>query len=150
MLVKLSPTSIILKVPQQRVYHFERVNVIDVITSPTKWATQLNSITATENDNFPRLQILLNSLYLRTKRRRCLLGMSEIAGSSLALAFRLQRNKMFLRRSLVKIEYCAEPLWPRGSVLGSRPPGLEFWTPCLEGSVTLFISPSWGGCLGPV
>ena len=33
---------------------------------------------------------------------------------------------MFLPRSLVKIQYCREPLWPRGSVLGFRPPGLEF------------------------
>ena len=40
-----------------------------------------------------------------------LLGKSEIAGSSPALAFKFQRNKMFLPRSLVKIQYCGEPPW---------------------------------------
>ena len=56
----------------------------------------------------------------------CLLGKSEIPGSTPALAFKFQRNKMFLPCSLIKIRYCGEPPWPRGSVLGLRPPGLEF------------------------
>ena len=29
-------------------------------------------------------------------------------------------------------QYCGEPPWPRGSVLGLRPPGLEFRILCLE------------------
>ena len=44
-------------------------------------------------------------------------------------------------------QYCGEPLSPRGSVHGLRPPGLEFRILCLEGSV---ISPSSGGSPGPV
>ena len=38
----------------------------------------------------------------------CLLGQSEIAGSNPALAYKFQRNKMFLPCSLVKIQYCWE------------------------------------------
>ena len=38
---------------------------------------------------------------------------------------------------------------PLGSVLGLRPPGLEFRILCLEGSVILIISPSSGGSPGP-
>ena len=41
---------------------------------------------------------------------------------------------MFLFRSPVKIQYCGELPWPRGSVLGLRPPGLELQILCLEGS----------------
>ena len=70
--------------------------------------------------------------------------------SEITLAFKFQRNKMFLPRSLVMIQYCREPPRPRGSVLGHRPPGLEFRILCLEGSVISFISPSSGGSLGPV
>ena len=46
--------------------------------------------------------------------------------SMLLLCFRFQRNKMFLRHSLVKIQYCGEPPWPRDSVLGLRPQGSNF------------------------
>ena len=60
-----------------------------------------------------------------------------------------QRNKLFLPHSLVNIQYCWEPPWPRGSVLGLRPPGLEFRILCLERSVIPFISPSSGGSPGP-
>ena len=35
---------------------------------------------------------------------------SEIAGSNRALAFKSQKNKMFLSCSIVKIEHCGEPL----------------------------------------
>ena len=80
----------------------------------------------------------------------CLLGKSEIAGSNPTLAFKFQRNKMFLHRSLANIQYCGEPPWPIGSVLGLRPPGLEFRILCPEGSVILFISPSSGGSSGSV
>ena len=53
--------------------------------------------------------------------------------------------------SLLKtLKYCGEPPWPRGSVLGLRPPGLEFRILCLEGSVISIISPSSGGSPGPV
>ena len=33
-------------------------------------------------------------------------------------------------------QYCGEPSWPRGSVLGLRPPGLEFQVLCLEDSTS--------------
>ena len=55
----------------------------------------------------------------------CRLGNTVIPGSSPALSFRFQRNNKFLRRSLVKIQYCGEPPWPRGRVLGLWPTGLE-------------------------
>ena len=45
----------------------------------------------------------------------------EIAGSNPAVAFKFQRSKFFLLRSLVKIQYCGEPPWPRGIVLDLRP-----------------------------
>ena len=32
--------------------------------------------------------------------------------------------------STCESQYCGEPPWPRGSVLGLRPPGLEFWILC--------------------
>ena len=69
----------------------------------------------------------------------------EIAGSNPTLAFKSQRNKMFLPRSLVKI------LWGASgtkSVFGLRPPGLEFWIMWLEGSVISFISPYSRGSPG--
>ena len=66
------------------------------------------------------------------------------------LAFKCQRNKMFLPRLPVKIQYCGELWWPWGSMLGLRPPGLEFWILCLEGSIISFISSSSGGSPGPV
>ena len=47
-------------------------------------------------------------------------------------------------------QYCEEPPWPRCSVLGLRPPGLEFRILCLEDSVISIISPSSGGSPGPV
>ena len=47
-------------------------------------------------------------------------------------------------------QYCGEPPWPRGSVLGLRPPELEFRILCLEDSVISIISPSSGGSPGPV
>ena len=47
-------------------------------------------------------------------------------------------------KCFVKIQYCGEPPWPRGSVIGLRLPGLEFRSVCLEGSV---ISLSSGGSL---
>ena len=39
----------------------------------------------------------------------CMLGNSEVADLSPALAFKLQRNKMFLLCSLVKTQYCGQP-----------------------------------------
>ena len=70
--------------------------------------------------------------------------------SNPTLAFKFQRNKMLLPRSLVNIQYCWEPSWLRGSVLGLRSPGLEFRILCLEGNVILFISPSSRGSPGPI
>ena len=75
---------------------------------------------------------------------------SVIAGSNPTLAFKFQRNKMFLPRSHIKIQYCGEHPGPKGSVLGFRPPGLEFRILCLEGSVISFILPSSGGSPDPV
>ena len=62
---------------------------------------------------------------------------------------KFQGNKIFLPRSLVKIQYYGEPLRPRGSVLGLRPTELEFRIMCLERSVS-FISPSSEGFAGSV
>ena len=58
---------------------------------------------------------------------------------------KFQRNEMFLPRSLVMIQYCEEPPWPRGSVLGLRPPGLEFQILCLEvllAQISLYVHKS--------
>ena len=52
--------------------------------------------------------------------------------------------------STCETQYCGEPPWPRGSVLGFRPPGLDFRILCLEDNVISFISPSSGGSSGPV
>ena len=38
----------------------------------------------------------------------CLLGKAKITGSNPTLAFKFQRNKIYLPRSLVKIQYCGE------------------------------------------
>ena len=56
----------------------------------------------------------------------CLLGKSEIADSSPALAFHVSKSKMFPPCSILKIEYCGQPTWPRDNVLGRRPTGLNF------------------------
>ena len=48
--------------------------------------------------------------------KSCLLGKKEFAGSFPDLAFKFQRNKMFLPRSLIKIQYCGEPPWPRARI----------------------------------
>ena len=56
-------------------------------------------------------------------------------------------SKMFLPCSLVKMPYCGEPLWPRGSVRSLRPPGREFRITCLEDNVISFISPPSGVCM---
>ena len=52
--------------------------------------------------------------------------------------------------STCETQYCGEPMWPRGSVLGLRPPGLEFRILCLEDSVISIISPSSGGSPDPI
>ena len=62
----------------------------------------------------------------------------------------LKETKNVSFPSTCESQYCGEPPWPRGSVLGLRPPGLEFWILCLEDSVISFISPSSGGSPGPV
>ena len=63
---------------------------------------------------------------------------------------KFKRNKKILPRSLAKIQYCGEHTWPRGSVLGLRPPRLEFRILRLEDSVISIISPPSGGSPGPV
>ena len=62
----------------------------------------------------------------------------------------LQETKNVSSPSKCESQYCGEPPWPRGSVLGLRPPGLEFRILCLEDSVISIISPSSGGSPGPV
>ena len=62
---------------------------------------------------------------------------------------RVRAPQMFLLCSLVKIQYNGEHPGPRGSVLGLRPPGLEFRILWLEGCVISFISPPSGGSPGP-
>ena len=48
----------------------------------------------------------------------------------------LKENKNVSSPSTRKTpQYCGEPPWPRGSVLGLRPPGFEFRILCLDGSV---------------
>ena len=61
----------------------------------------------------------------------------------------LKETKNVSSPSTCESQYCGEPLWPRGSVLGLRPPGLEFRILCLEDSVISIISPSSGGSPGP-
>ena len=79
-----------------------------------------------------------------------MLGKSEIAGSNPTLAFQVSKKQSVSSLLLVKIQYCGEPLWSKGSVLGHRPPGLEFRILCLEGCVISFSSPSPGGSPGPL
>ena len=62
-----------------------------------------------------------------------------------------ERNKNVSSPSTCKkTQYCGEPPWPRGSVLGLRPPRLEFRILSLEYNVISFISPSSGGSPSPV
>ena len=86
-----------------------------------------------------------HSSYLMGKVK---LTLSDISGFG-------ARNKMI--DPYVKVEskscenqYCWEPPCPRSSLLGLRPPGLEFRILCLEDSVISFISPSSGGSPCPV
>ena len=62
----------------------------------------------------------------------------------------LKETKNVSSPSTCESQYCGEPPWPRGSVLGFRPPGLEFRILCLEDSVISIISPSSEGSPGPV
>ena len=62
----------------------------------------------------------------------------------------LKETKNVSSPSTSESHYCGEPPCPRGSVLGLRPPGLEFRILCLEDSVISIISPSSGGTPGPV
>ena len=52
----------------------------------------------------------------------------------------LKETKIF-SPSTCESQYCGELPCPRGSVLGLRPPGLEFRILCLEDSVISIISP---------
>ena len=62
----------------------------------------------------------------------------------------LKETKNVSSPSTCESQYCGEPPWPRGSVLGLTPPGLEFRILCLEDSVISSISPSPEGAAGPV
>ena len=50
------------------------------------------------------------------------------------------RNLECLPRSLVQIQYCWEPPCPRGSVLGLRPAGLEYFESCVWRAVPSHLS----------
>ena len=52
-------------------------------------------------------------------------------------------KKIFLPCSLVKIQYCGEPPWPKSSVLGISPPGLEFRITCHLINLTISRRCSW-------
>ena len=62
----------------------------------------------------------------------------------------LKETKNVSSPSTCESQYCGEPPWPRGSVLGLRLPVLEFRILCLEDSVISIISPSLGCSPGPV
>ena len=100
--------------------------------------------------NGPHGIIYAYGLHLQDRQDggRHLLEKSEIAGFNSALVFELQKKN--LPRSLVKIQYCGDPPWPRGSMLSLRPPGLAFRILCQKGSVISFISSFSGGSPGPV
>ena len=74
---------------------------------------------------------------------------ARVRGSVLGLGG-LKETKIVSSPSTCESQYCGEPPWPRGSVLGLRPPGLEFRILCLEDSVISFISSSSWGSPGPV
>ena len=74
---------------------------------------------------------------------------ARVRGSVLGLGG-FKETKNVSSPSTCESQYCGEPPWPRGSVLGLRPPGLEFRILCLEDSVISIISPSSGGSPGPV
>ena len=62
----------------------------------------------------------------------------------------LKETKMFLPHPRIKVSIVGSLRDRKGSVLGLRPPGLEFRILCLEDSVISIISPSSGGSPGPV
>ena len=62
----------------------------------------------------------------------------------------LIETKIYLPHPSVKLSIVGSLSDRRGSVLGLRPPGLEFRILCLEDSVISFISPSSGGSPGLV
>ena len=47
-------------------------------------------------------------------------------GPRVVEVWKFERNKNVSSPSTCESQYCGEPPWPRGSVLGLRPPGLEF------------------------
>ena len=53
----------------------------------------------------------------------------------------LKETKNVSSPSTCESQYCGEPPWPRGSVLGLRLPGLEFWILCLH--LTILRRFSW-------
>ena len=94
--------------------------------------------------------ILVSLCRFGDSNHSCMPRKSETPGSNPTLAFKFQKNKMFILRSLVKIQYCRESPWPRGSALGLKPSGLEFRFVYVEGSAISFISPFSGGSPGLV
>ena len=70
--------------------------------------------------------------------------------SSAAFHVKFRKTEKNSSPSTCESQYCGEHPWSRGSVLGLRPPGLEFRILCLEDSVISIFSPSSGGSPGPV
>ena len=76
----------------------------------------------------PNKQINRTLGFLTTGRTRALLLKAACLESRTSrirppLCLWVFKETMFLPRSLVNIQYCGKPPWPRGSVLGLRPPG---------------------------
>ena len=57
----------------------------------------------------------------------------------------VSKKRNFSSCSFVKVQYCGEPPWPRGSVLSLRSTQLEFRILCLEGTGIACILPSSAG-----
>ena len=124
-------------------------------TAETGSRTPISGVKGSGTNHYPRAPALDKYVSFFTQKTGVLvswlkLPARKVSGSSPALVFKFQRNKMFLPCSLMKIKYCGEPPWPRGSVLDLRPPGLEFRILCLEGSVIWFISPFSGSYSCPI
>ena len=75
---------------------------------------------------------------------------TRVRGSTVPGIGGLKETKNVSSPSTCESQYCGEPPWPRGSVLGLRPLALEFRILCLEDSVISIIWQSSGGSPGPV
>ena len=120
-----------------------RPNVFDVGPTLYKCYTNVLCLLGCQTIKHDRDNVFaeVNELYLRLVRNddkiACYLSLCPVHSPSKP-------------PSTCESQYCGEPPWPRGSVLGLRPPVLEFRILCLKDSVISIISPSSGGSPGPV